>query len=76
MLQTLILFPFFSFHSQGTWQTKFKAAETNKEIFYVSADQQKFVDMMHVEGTFSHGALRPILTFDPHPGWSPLYAYH
>uniref|UniRef100_A0A8W7PPY3 Serpin domain-containing protein n=1 Tax=Anopheles coluzzii TaxID=1518534 RepID=A0A8W7PPY3_ANOCL len=41
---------------KGTWQTKFKAAETNKEIFYVSADQQKFVDMMHVEGTFSHAA--------------------
>uniref|UniRef100_A0A182K1I4 Serpin domain-containing protein n=1 Tax=Anopheles christyi TaxID=43041 RepID=A0A182K1I4_9DIPT len=41
---------------KGTWQTKFKAAETNKEIFYVSADRQMFVDMMHVEGTFSHAA--------------------
>uniref|UniRef100_A0A182PSW4 Serpin domain-containing protein n=1 Tax=Anopheles epiroticus TaxID=199890 RepID=A0A182PSW4_9DIPT len=41
---------------KGTWQTKFKAAETNKEIFYISADRQKFVDMMHVEGTFSHAA--------------------
>ncbi|XP_053669531.1 serine protease inhibitor 88Ea-like [Anopheles marshallii] len=41
---------------KGTWQTKFKAAETKKEIFYISADRQLFVDMMHVEGTFSHAA--------------------
>ncbi|XP_052868666.1 serine protease inhibitor 88Ea-like [Anopheles cruzii] len=41
---------------KGSWQTKFKAAETKKEIFYVSADRQEFVDMMHVEGTFSHAA--------------------
>lgn len=41
---------------KGSWQTKFKSNETKKEIFYVSADDRKFVDMMHVEGTFSHAA--------------------
>uniref|UniRef100_A0A182NSE0 Serpin domain-containing protein n=1 Tax=Anopheles dirus TaxID=7168 RepID=A0A182NSE0_9DIPT len=41
---------------KGTWQTKFKAGETNREVFYVSADRQMFVEMMHVEGTFSHAA--------------------
>lgn len=41
---------------KGSWQTKFKPNETNMEIFYVSADERKFVEMMHVEGTFSHAA--------------------
>lgn len=41
---------------KGTWQTEFKPDQTTKEIFYVSSDQQKFVDMMHVLGTFSHAA--------------------
>ncbi|ETN62305.1 serine protease inhibitor [Anopheles darlingi] len=41
---------------KGSWQTKFKAGETKKEIFYSYGGQQDFVDMMHVEGTFSHAA--------------------
>ncbi|XP_055638275.1 serine protease inhibitor 88Ea-like [Toxorhynchites rutilus septentrionalis] len=41
---------------KGTWQSKFKPENTKKEIFYVSSDRQEFVDMMHVEGTFSHAA--------------------
>uniref|UniRef100_A0AAG5CX55 Serpin domain-containing protein n=1 Tax=Anopheles atroparvus TaxID=41427 RepID=A0AAG5CX55_ANOAO len=41
---------------KGSWQTKFKANDTNMEIFYASADDRKFVEMMHVEGTFSHAA--------------------
>ncbi|EDS42077.1 serpin B6 [Culex quinquefasciatus] len=41
---------------KGTWQSKFKPEETQKEIFYVSNERQEFVDMMHVEGTFNHAA--------------------
>ncbi|XP_053670635.1 serine protease inhibitor 88Ea-like [Anopheles nili] len=41
---------------KGTWQTKFKASETKKELFYVNSSRLEFVNMMHVEGTFSHAA--------------------
>lgn len=41
---------------KGTWQTEFKPEQTKKEIFYVSNDRQEFVDMMHVQATFSHAA--------------------
>ncbi|XP_058447169.1 serine protease inhibitor 88Ea-like [Malaya genurostris] len=41
---------------KGTWQNKFKPEDTKKDIFYVSNERQEFVDMMHVEGTFSHAA--------------------
>lgn len=41
---------------KGTWQTEFKPEQTKKEIFYVSNERQEFVDMMHLQATFSHSA--------------------
>jgi serine protease inhibitor len=41
---------------KGTWVSKFKEAETKQELFYSTPENIKFVDMMHVKGSFSHAA--------------------
>uniref|UniRef100_A0A6B2EIG2 Putative serine protease inhibitor serpin n=1 Tax=Phlebotomus kandelakii TaxID=1109342 RepID=A0A6B2EIG2_9DIPT len=39
---------------KGSWASKFDAALTQKEIFYASADNHVFVDMMNKKGYFNH----------------------
>ncbi|XP_055607507.1 serine protease inhibitor 88Ea-like isoform X2 [Uranotaenia lowii] len=41
---------------KGTWQSKFKPELTKPDVFYVDNGPAVFVDMMNVEGTFSHAA--------------------
>lgn len=41
---------------KGTWQSQFKPESTKPDPFYMDDGKSKFVDMMHVEGTFNHAA--------------------
>lgn len=40
---------------KGDWEARFPEEDTHQELFYITANQSTFVEMMTQEGTFDYG---------------------
>lgn len=48
---------------KGRWKYRFQPENTHEKIFYISKEENTFVDMMMQEGTFNHGESYCLSTF-------------